>query len=166
MEHTEDMIPDSRRKFHMWRANTSNLLINIMSLDDNSKDSESQFVEETVREITQRFSHFSTSDVCEIQTGLVDIIYKSLSLDEELSRQAIAVTFSFGTGYMLQPFRSETMVCVSDYEVKEEDSKFVSLVIAPGIFRRGQSSGEEFDKRIRLMKTDVACGVPRPDRSD
>src|SRR5687768_6083023 len=103
MEHTEDIIPDSRRKFHMWRANTSNLIINVMSLDNNSKDSESQFVDETVHDITQTLSHFSTSYVCEIRTGLVDIIYKSLTLDEELSRQAVAVTFSFCTGYMLQP---------------------------------------------------------------
>ncbi|OBT67119.1 hypothetical protein VE03_04431 [Pseudogymnoascus sp. 23342-1-I1] len=166
-DHTEGVLSDSRRKFHMWRAHTSNLIINVMSLDKkNAKVSETQFVEETIQDVTQTLSHFSTSDLRELETGLAGIIYKCLDLDEELSRQVAAVTFSCSTGFLPQPFDSETMVCTSDYRVKDEDSKDVSLVIVPGLFRRGQSSGEEFDKRIRLMKTDVACGVPRPDRSD
>lgn len=133
---------------------------------NNAHDSDSQFVEKTARDLTLTLSHFSTSDWHEIETGLVDLIYKSLDLDEELSRQVASITFSSSISLLSQPFHSDTMLCVSNYEAKDGDSKYVSLVIAPGLWRRGQFSGEQFDLRIRLMKTDVACGVPLPDRSD
>ncbi|OBT47509.1 hypothetical protein VE00_03165 [Pseudogymnoascus sp. WSF 3629] len=125
-EQTEDMLPDARRKFHMWRANTSNLIINAMSLDkNNAHDSDSQFVEKTARDLTLTLSHFSTSDWPEIETGLVDLIYKSLDLDAELSRQVASITFSSSISLLSQPFHSDTMVCVSNYEAKDGDSKYV-----------------------------------------
>ncbi|KAJ5163383.1 uncharacterized protein N7500_005213 [Penicillium coprophilum] len=156
---TEDKVPDPLRKFHSWRANTSTMLIHLKSLDENiPRDDVHDFATRQSLALNKWLCRFSHSDPEMLHSQLTDLIKQTVRLDQDLSRQVASIRWSFARGLSLM-FNPSSMTLPSNYQVPSEALK-VRLVLAPGITRRGRSSGDQFDKIVLLLKTEVTCEDP------
>jgi hypothetical protein len=93
-----------------------------------------------------------------LQSQLADLIKQTVRLDQDLSRQVAPIRWSFDRGSSLS-FDPSSMALPSNYQEPSEELK-VRLVLAPGLIRRGRSSGDQFDKIVLLLKTEVTCENP------
>ncbi|OQE46940.1 hypothetical protein PENCOP_c001G05696 [Penicillium coprophilum] len=162
---TEDKVPDPLRKFHSWRANTSSMLIHLKSLgENNSQDDVHVFATRQSLALNKWLCRFSHSDPEMLHSQLTDLIKQTVRLDQDLSRQVASIRWSFARGSSLE-FNPSSMTLPSNYQKPSEALK-VRLVLAPGITRRGRSSGDQFDKIVLLLKTEVTCEDPKPGPAD
>ena len=140
----------------MWRANTSNLVFETMSLDDQGALARRDAVNEDVGRLSQHLRELTTSKSHVLEAYLRDIIKQSLDLDEELSRQVARVSWESVRGGLPCAFDPNFMTLGGGQKHTGNDQ--VILVLAPGLVKTGKSSGDEFDVSTTLMMMEVVCG--------
>ncbi|EIT81628.1 hypothetical protein AO1008_02434 [Aspergillus oryzae 100-8] len=132
----KDVVPDARRRCSMWRANTSNLVLDSMIFEgDKAYDDRQQFVTMNVKVLSKYLASLSLSPKDVIEARLQDLFTQSLELDQELNRQVASITWNRDT----------------------DEELTVRLVLAPGLSRRGRASGDRFDEIVQLLKMEVSC---------
>ncbi|KAI1204681.1 uncharacterized protein F4807DRAFT_471862 [Annulohypoxylon truncatum] len=151
--------PRGERKFHTWRANTANLLVEAMRLNETTVTSDGQqFIQQWTNTVSQLLGPFKSSDQQGYLQGLEGIITQSLELDKEICKQIANIEW----------VHCEELPCTfvpdsMELELSQEhqgNNKAVTLVLGPGLVRRGKSSGDDFDVMERLLKTQVYCDRP------
>ncbi|KAI1170295.1 hypothetical protein F4777DRAFT_569798 [Nemania sp. FL0916] len=142
------------RKFHTWRANTAGLLAEAMSLDEATANSDcQQLIKQWSNHISQLIRPFRTSRDQEYRQGLESIIFQSVELDREICKQVAQMQWTI----------HDDLPCTFDprsmeVELGQEQNSnngVVTLVLGPGLVKRGKSSGDRFDLKERLLKTQV-----------
>jgi hypothetical protein len=86
---------------------------------------------------------------------LNQILHIALRLDREISRQVAHVSWSFGDVSSLV-FNPSTMEIKSG-ETEPGTGERVQFVVAPSLFKRGTSTGNDYDTERLVVPMEVSC---------
>ena len=88
-------------------------------------------------------------------TQISDIIHEALDLDQLFSKQVAEIYWHMGAD---EPGSfDEAFMEVQPGEKRTVDGQKVQLVVAPGLMKRGRSTGEDYETEIMLLKMTVSC---------
>ncbi|KAL8852863.1 MAG: hypothetical protein Q9221_002239 [Calogaya cf. arnoldii] len=139
--------PDAKRIFQTWRANTTNLLISADNLDgDDGHGAHQGNNQETVQEILHTLRPFSQLSDRDLADEVSNIVLEALVLDKMISRQVAEVTWLFDS--------EQTSTLDSD-DKRASDVHNVWLVVAPGMTKRGKSTGADFSLGSVLLEREI-----------
>ncbi len=137
--------PDAKRKFQMWRANTTGLLIDAEKSDrDEDHGAHRNINENKVKDLVQILRRVSKSSERDLDDQVSNIVSEALVIDKMISRQVAEVTWLFDSD------RTSTLD-----SGEKRGSHNVCLVVAPGMIKRGKSTGAEFDIGNLLLETEL-----------
>jgi len=147
----------------MWKATTSALILEHME-GDGEKDDVQKSGERLNRDLSKRVLDSISPFVRNADEYILDslgcIIENSIALDQEVCRQCARVDWVFSTSQVPLAFDPDCMAA-GHGEVAPRPGNRVGVVRAPGLKKRGKSTGEDFEMESLLLKMDVAC-MPRP----
>ncbi|KAI0376359.1 hypothetical protein F5Y04DRAFT_212829 [Hypomontagnella monticulosa] len=141
----------AQRKYHIWKANTTALLVESMGLDQqNGRKSRELFAVEKAKEIVKYIHPYSISKDKHLINGITDIILEALELDLQISQQAARIDWIYDID-QARRFDPKYM------DLEGETGEYVCLFVAPALVKRGKSNGEDFDVTNCLLKMQVSC---------
>lgn len=162
-EPAKDLEPDSGnfeacRKFGMWRASTANFLLEtqIPTEADGAQRCRDWSQKKAV-EICQQLHPFTDSKHEPLVEQLSAQICEALTLDKRLNRQAATIRWFSLNRNESDRFDPKDMEVYDSYG----ESDLVSLVLQPGLYKWGKSTGEDFNRKNGLLKAVVVCGKRR-----
>lgn len=146
---------EAKRKFQMWRASTTTLLLDAKKLDQRDDHGTHRGLNEKVESICESLRVFSKSKDKELIDQLFRIVNEALNLDKLISKQVAEVIWDSDLGKNSGQFNQDLMEL---WRGKEQtgDSGNVWLVSAPGMIKCGKSTGEDFNVENILLKMEVA----------
>lgn len=146
---------EAKRKFQMWRASTTALLLDAKKLDQRDDHEAHRGLNEKVESICQSLRPFSKSKYKELIDQLFRIVNEALNLDMLISKQVAEVVWDSDLQRNSGQFNQDSMEL---WRGKKQtgDSGHVWLVSAPGMIKRGKSTGEDFNVENILLKMEVA----------
>ncbi|KAI1733568.1 hypothetical protein F4680DRAFT_441283 [Xylaria scruposa] len=146
----------AKRKFHTWRANTTSLLVEAMSLDEATAYHDCQRrIRKWSNHISDLLEPLSLSRHQDYQQQLEDIISQSVELDKEICKQIANIEWVLPREL---PCTFEPKTMELDHGLEQpRDHSVVTLVLGPGLIKHGKSSGDRFDLTERLLSTQVFC---------
>ncbi|KAK3946032.1 hypothetical protein QBC46DRAFT_370656 [Diplogelasinospora grovesii] len=167
------------RRFQMWKATTSALILESMeSMEEEEEEEEQEQVQRSSESTAEKTSSFNCwsfsdrvldiirpfvrndSDVEGILGNLCNIIESSIALDQEICRQMARVDWVFppppSSKDLLVSFNPDDMA-VGVGETTPRPGQYVSVVMAPALKKRGKSTGEDFEIENLLLKMEVTC---------
>ncbi|KAJ2992966.1 hypothetical protein NUW58_g1991 [Xylaria curta] len=147
LNETEGPDYEALRKFHIWRATTSNMVLSAdapVSPQDRWRKFEDQLIRDHIDPVTLPF--IPTSEYGRYFDLLSKIIEKALVMDREISRQAAWVRWVF------EDPDSPLETVSSTISIDGEAS---CVIVAPAMIKRGKSSGEGFEEQIQLLQADT-----------
>ncbi|GJC89219.1 hypothetical protein ColLi_12057 [Colletotrichum liriopes] len=149
---------ETLRKYHIWKARTTLLLVDVLGLEGDGELSARRKLAEgkaskAAAEL-QPYAHpvFKKKD---LELDLVDIIMQALELDLLIHKQAADISWLHMKELKTSEFDPVSMDNVGN------PGSHVWHVLSPGVVKRGKSNGEEFETVQCLLKSKVACG-PSP----
>lgn len=153
--------PEAKRKFQMWRASTTTLLLNSIKMGQGDGDRiHRRFNEELDKVICESLSLFSKSKHKDLADKVFVIVHDAINLDKMISMQLAEVSWYSDCENNSQHFNQDLME-LQRGEKQVDDTGNTWLVSAPGMIKRGKSTGEDFDVENILLKMEVFC-EPRP----
>ncbi|KAI0972384.1 hypothetical protein F4678DRAFT_460604 [Xylaria arbuscula] len=145
-----------QRKFHTWRANTASLLVEAMSFDETTVYSDrKQLIQRWSHHISQLLEPFRVSRRQDYWQGLEGIISSSLELDKEICKQI--ANFEWIIPEEVPCAFVPNAMEVEPGQQYHGSNGVVTLVLGPGLVKHGKSSGDRFDMKEGLLKTQVFC---------
>lgn len=149
--------PEAKRKFQKWRVNTTTLLLNSNKLNHRDDDRvPKKLSEELDKVISESLSPFSKSKQKDLVDKVFVIVHDALKLDKMISMQLAEVIWNSDCKNDSQHFRQDLME-LQRGERQVDDTGNTWLVSAPGMIKRGKSTGEDFDVENVLLKMEVFC---------
>lgn len=142
----------------MWRANTANLLSEADTQQDEDHGGHRRPNEKMVQTLCTWLYPFSASRERDLADQLRRIVNEAFDLDKIISKQVPEIVWynaSFGRK-ISQFFDPETMELKHGKQFVNDDRR-TWLPLSPGLIRRGNSRGEEFELENLLLKSEVAC---------
>lgn len=151
--------PDAKRKFQMWRANTTTLLLNSQKMDEGDGDRFLETLNEELHKvICESLSPFSKSKYKDLADKVFFIVQNAINLDKMISMQIAEVSWYPDCENDTQHFSQDLMELQrGEKQEQVDDSGNTWLVSAPGMIKRGKSTGEDFDVENILLKMEVFC---------
>ncbi|VUC28340.1 unnamed protein product [Clonostachys rosea] len=151
---------DPKRKFHIWRVNTSNIVYEATAMrsnpdeDVNLQNTSSRLKDKLMDRIK---TWVPTNNAPAIEQHMVDIIKKSIVLDMYFSKQIIRFQWKIfdDNNRYVKKFDGISMEPGPGQSQLKEGQSF-DLVMAPGLVRYGRSWGSEYHVPQLLMKSQVA----------
>jgi len=150
--------PEAERKYQMWSATTTGLLLDTLNMEEGSEAYKR--LEKDKNEILEQIQITIDPFVRSCDEGYTQelrrILNDALALDREISRQVARVFWVFGSKKTQLMFDSTTM----ELEKGEKPSKAnqeVLLVVGPAMRKRGKSTGEDFNVENVLLQMEVSC---------
>ena len=121
-----------------------------------------------VKEIFERFMwcgkrvHQSMENLTEILSERSDIIKEALDLDQLFSKQVAEIYWTMDAN---EPgaFHEASME-LQQGEKRPVDGQKVQLVVAPGLIKRGRSTGENYEMKSLLLRMTVSCELITTDK--
>lgn len=146
---------EAKRKFQMWRANTTTLLLDSKELEQRDNHGAPRRLNEKVESICESLRLFSKSRDKDLIDQLFRIVNEALNLDKLISKQVAEVIWDSDLHKDSGQFNQGLMEM---WRGKKQtgDSENVWLVSAPGMIKRGKSTGEDFNVENILLKMEVA----------
>lgn len=149
--------PEKERKLHIWRANTIRLLLDSFDSKQKSdiqKDMKAK-KDDCVTRITNTIGPILESEEQDVKDQLSEIINKVYELDKEICQQVACIRLDFSARG-----RNETCCVLLEKEELEggnntEEQEAHYVVVAPGVIKRGRSTGEEFKNEYRLLEVEI-----------
>ncbi|RTE75132.1 hypothetical protein BHE90_010412 [Fusarium euwallaceae] len=146
--------PEAERKFQTWSATTIGLLLDAQSPEEQSQIQQGM-EDETARIVGCLLNTLEAMvkfEEQEAEDGLTSIISEAYVVGKEISRQTARITWMFDLEKEPETpqLGAETMELESGQHVKKTQE--VSWVVAPGVMKRGKSTGEGFDHEEMLLK--------------
>ena len=142
----------------MWKANTSTLLVDALKFDRE----EGQDISGRLKEIKERAQGLCTQLVPltelsseRLTAQILDIIKEALDLDQLLSKQVADIRWALSAD---DPrLFNEASMEVQQAEKRAVGGQEVQFIVAPGLVKRGKSTGEDYEMTSTLLKTTVSC---------
>ncbi|OIW26649.1 hypothetical protein CONLIGDRAFT_620543 [Coniochaeta ligniaria NRRL 30616] len=155
------VTPDSERKYHMWRANTSTLLLEASAqVEAGASDHRRKFSNGHVRKIYNALSLLSASDSQSIADRLEDIINYSVDLDAQFNKQVAVVQWETikapHSAWAFDP----TWMEFERGQARTDIVPAIELVLAPALLKYGKSSGDGFETMATLLKLEATSETP------
>ena len=139
----------------MWKANTSTLLVDALKLDREEGQDISGRLKESAHDLCAQLAPLTKSKYERFRAQIFDIIKEALDLDQLFSKQVADICWIFGAD---KPRRfDEASMEVQQAEKRAVDGQEVQFVVAPGLTKRGRSTGEDYEMESILLKTTVSC---------
>lgn len=148
---------EAMRRFQMWRATTTSLLLEAMKQDQGGDHgAHRRLNEDTVQYLRSLLGPFSRSKEKAFIEQLFKIVDEALSLDMLISQQAAEISWLCNAGNPARSFNPVLME-LQRGEKSENENRTVESIVAPGIIKRGKSNGEDFNLQNIIMKMEVSC---------
>ncbi|KUI58334.1 hypothetical protein VP1G_05586 [Cytospora mali] len=151
------------RKFQAWRASTTGLVLDLLATS-NSANPIPRIGRNFARMISEAIAPFFRTRPDGHLEILSRIIQEAIYLDREISSQVAQVEWTFRPDTTNRPINFSNQEGIMELEQGERvpvDGSPVCLVIAPGVKKRGRSTGEGFDEEVWLMPMEVTCAKMR-----
>ncbi|KAF6818859.1 hypothetical protein CPLU01_13209 [Colletotrichum plurivorum] len=144
------------RKFCLWKAETASMIVNSSEATGKS-ESDRRHLDNQLAKISEDFVKsagiFSSKDRPQEQDALRremhNILKDAVKLDESMNRQALSFHWQFPR---LASFNGEKMRLAEGVTVQENS---LCLTDAPGLGKRGKSSGDGFESTELLLRGEV-----------
>ena len=147
----------------MWKANTSGLLIDALKLDQEKGQGMSRKLRHRTQDLCTQLSPLTTSEYKGFATQLSDIISEALDLDQLFSKQVADMYWHMGAD---DPGKfTEASMEMQQGEKHAVDGQKVQMVVAPGLIKRGRSTGDNYETESMLLKMTVSCEVIAADKT-
>ncbi|KAM0240126.1 hypothetical protein ACHAP5_008046 [Fusarium lateritium] len=136
--------PEAERKFQTWTATTTAMFLE--TLDPRRVDADMRaritqhvdYIVNTIRNLIRRDQERG------LKEQLYTIISQAFELDKEISRQVGRVNWRFKDPQQM------------DKGDPVQKSEQIGLVIAPAVWKKGKSTGEDFHQETRLLEREVS----------
>lgn len=152
----DDTDLEAKRKFQMWRANTTTLLLDSMKSDQaNDHESQRKWIKDKVLDIYELLRPFSKSKRKDLVDQLSQLVDEALDLDKVISKQVAEVIWDFGLEKGSGQFNQDLMELQQSNQ-QTSDGGNVLLVSAPGMIKRGKSTGEDFGVANILLEMEAS----------
>lgn len=152
----DDTDLEAKRKLQMWRANTTTLLLDSMKSDQaNDHESHRKWIGNKVLDIYELLRPFSKSKRKDLIDQLSHLVDEALDLDKVISKQVAEVSWDFG----LQKGSGQSNQDLMELQQSNQqtsDGGNVLLVSAPGMIKRGKSTGEDFGVANILLEMEAS----------
>lgn len=146
---------EAKRKFQIWRANTSTLLLDALEMEVlGDRRVARSYVLSRYPEIFRGLEPLSNLNGDDLKDRLLDLLNEALELDKLFSYQVAEVKWLYRSPKDLGQFDQDLM----ELELNKEqmsDGEMVMLVSAPGVIKCSKSTGEGFDVENILLKMEV-----------
>ncbi|KAL4744873.1 hypothetical protein BDW72DRAFT_208658 [Aspergillus terricola var. indicus] len=156
------IVPDEERRFQMWLASTTAMVLDAGSAPKKSKTF-TEKVQSTNESLTKKMrevlDHYLMVDDPAYPQELARIVEEAVRFDTEISRQIARVEWVFpatGSEISFDPdiMRLET----GETGAKEKEKQLVRLMVCPAMKKRGKSTGDDFGSpSILLVPMEVSC---------
>ncbi|GAP86711.1 putative conserved hypothetical protein [Rosellinia necatrix] len=141
------------RKYSMWKANTTTLLVGSMGLDDDAgRNLRWTFAGEKAAQVASKLRCLTSTRTEPLTAVIQEIIVEALELDLQISRQVARVDWVSSQHVDTWHFDPDSM------EPEGNPDIYLNLILAPGLVKRGKSNGEDFGTIVTLLKMQAACG--------
>lgn len=148
----------------MWKANTSALLVDALKFDGDRDDGiKNRKLKDKIRHLCGQLAPLTTSNPERIGAQMDEIIEKALDLDQLFSKQVAGISW-VAARYKGRVFDEEWME-LQQGEKSTVDGQKVQLVVAPGLIKRGRSTGEDYGRTSVLLRITVSCELIASDSS-
>ncbi|KAI0532863.1 hypothetical protein GGR58DRAFT_147999 [Xylaria digitata] len=150
-EEENDSENETLRKFHIWRATTTNMMFHAedpVEVQKSWRELAESLMEKRINPITSNI--ISSSGDERYRKLLMEIIEKALILDREISRQVAWIRWSFED----LEYYSETVESAAPI-----NQDCLQVITAPALVKRGKSSGEGFGEQLELLAADSSVVV-------
>lgn len=146
---------EAKRKFQMWKANTTTLLLDSKKLNQgNGREARRKLNENNLQDICKSLGPFSKSKDRELADQIFSIFNEALNLDKLISKQVAEVVWDFDPRKNSGQFNQD-LAELNQGERQTGDNGNVWLVSAPGMIKRGKSTGEDFDVETILLTREL-----------
>ncbi|KAK0512136.1 hypothetical protein JMJ35_005264 [Cladonia borealis] len=146
---------EAKRKYQMWKANTSTLLVNALKLDREEGQDMSGTLKERAQDLCAQLAPLTKSKYRRFTAQIFDIIREALDLDQLLSKQVADIFWTVGADGP-KSFNEASME-LQQAEKRAVDGQQVQLVVAPGLIKKGRSTGEDYEMTNILLRITVSC---------
>ncbi|KAL4993917.1 hypothetical protein BDV10DRAFT_197915 [Aspergillus recurvatus] len=158
----DPIVPDEERKFQMWLASTTAMVLDAGSAPKKSKaftDQVQTTNESLTRKMREVIDHFVVVDDSGYPLELARIVEEAVKFDSEISRQVARVEWIFPVTATDIPFDPEVMrLGTGETGSKEKEKPLVRLVVCPAMRKRGKSTGDDFGSPPTLLvPMEVSC---------
>lgn len=151
----DDTDLEAKRKFQMWRANTTNLLLDSMISDQaNDHESHRKWIMDKLIDIYELLRPFSKSKGKNLSDQLFHLVDEALDLDKVISKQVAEVIWNFGLETGSGQLNQDLMELQQSNQ-QTSDGGNVLLVSAPGMIKLGKSTGEDFGVENVLLEMEA-----------
>ncbi|KAL4988108.1 hypothetical protein BDW68DRAFT_187438 [Aspergillus falconensis] len=166
----DPIVPDEERKFQMWLASTTAMVLDAASAPKKSKTFAEQVQttnELLTRKMREVVDHFVVVDDPGYPLELARIVEEAVKFDTEMSRQVARVEWVFPAPASEIPFDPETMrLGTGETGSKDKEKPLVQLVVCPAIKKRGKSTGDDFGSPSTLLvPMEVSCEAVKRDEA-
>ena len=129
--------------------------MNALKLDREEGQDISGRLKERAQDLCEQLAPLTKSKYERYKAQIFDIIKEALDLDQLFSKQVAQIYWNFGAD---EPRRfNEASMELQQAEKRAVDDQEVQLVVAPGLIKRGRSTGEGYEMTSILLKTTVSC---------
>ncbi|KAL4781260.1 hypothetical protein BJX76DRAFT_360039, partial [Aspergillus varians] len=159
---TDPIVPEEERKFQVWLASTTAMVLDVGNAPSTSKTLAAQ-VDEKIRSLVDKIreviDHFATVTNPGYTLELTRIVEEAVQFDTEISRQVARVEWVFPALGKAVLFDAELMrLGTGEPASKEREQQLVRLVVCPAMKKRGKSTGDEFGSPPTLLvPMEVSC---------
>ena len=126
-----------------------------LKLDREEAQDMSGTLKERAQDLCAQLAPLTKSKYGRFRAQIFDIIKEALDLDQLLSKQVAEICWTFGAdepgGF------NEASMELQQAEKRAVDGQQVQLVVAPGLIKRGRSTGEDYETTSILLRTTVSC---------
>ncbi|KAF6812739.1 hypothetical protein CMUS01_12985 [Colletotrichum musicola] len=144
------------RKFNLWKADTASMIVNSFEATG-SIESDRQRLDDRLAKISvdvvRSAGKFSSRDRPHdhdiIRREIHNILRDAVKLDESLNRQAVSFHWQF---HRIVPFDGEIMSWIPGVTAEKNS---LCLSVAPGLRKRGKSSGDGFESTALILPGEV-----------
>ena len=146
----------------MWKANTSALLVDALRSDQEKGQGMSRKLRDRTKDLCTQLAPLTRSKYEEVATQIFDIINEALDLDQLFSKQVAEIYWTIGADEL--GFFREASMELQQGEKRAVDGQKVQLVVAPGLIKRGRSTGEDYEMESMLLRMTVSCELITADK--
>lgn len=139
----------------MWKANTSALLVDALKRDQENGQGIRRRLRDKIQHLCTQLAPLTKSKYEGFAAQLSEIIKEALDLDQLFSKQVAEIYWT--TDADESEIFHEASMELQQGEKRTVDGQKVQLVVAPGLIKRGRSTGENYEMSSMLLRMTVSC---------
>jgi hypothetical protein len=145
---------DVVHKYQLWKAYTANLIAEREEPDEAKARADHLRLRQRLgKKLCGPLKDFTGSKHANLENDSSEIIDKVLELDQMISRQVADV--SWETSIHVEHYNPQSMEPYGGGELQRKPN-YDLVAVAPGMMKRGTSTGANFEVNNRLLRTEVA----------